>query len=503
MVTTTTITPTEARVQIVIPGHQVDLPIDTSMKVSDVLSELIPYLIDTLAAQGKETKWLEDVDAHWSLRQPLRSEPLDEEKTLSEEMIFDGDRLKLVAKDPGEKYPPLIDDVPESLTYWLKQHFPSWENTNLSRHISLITLTALTAIVCGSTLYWASKVLPSATTRFGISAAMAVTAVLAAAIGVVVIRTGKSNYTEVTVPLLTITYLLTGTAGLLVTPRPLGIHQLIVSGCSLFTLAVCLSMLTRINARLHYGVATAALAVTIVCMINMAYESRTEVIGAQLITICFFIMLIASRVALALARISLPRVPATGESYITDSERAGDLDAGSVSNKPSSRAIDSIFNQEQQSLTAYDAMIGILSGALTVLTISAWFIGSHLTSHHWTLFAFVLAITLALIYRGKSFDDARKQAVHLIAAAITPAAFAVGLLVSPPYADNALRAGLTLAILVFGTLIATIYAIQQRQIVSPIVTKLFEIIERLLYASPLVFLVFIMELREKAQGAFL
>ena len=121
-------------------------------------------------------------------------------------------------------------------------------------------------------------------------------------------------------------------------------------------------------------------------------------------------------------------------------------------------------------------------------------------NHQWIIFAAVLTTALALLYRGKSYDDARLQGITLIATALLLAAFGAGLLASPAYADNQLRAAIVIGILVLGTLIATVYSIQQRRIVSPVVNRLLERIEWLLYAAPLVYVVLAMDLFQKARA---
>ncbi|MGV7846617.1 type VII secretion integral membrane protein EccD, partial [Mycobacterium kansasii] len=88
---------------------------------------------------GKDATWLEDPQAHWVLRRPFRSAHLDDEKTLHDEGVLDGARLLLVKKTPGEKYPPLIDDLAEAISYWLKLFYPAWDS-HISQRISLVVL---------------------------------------------------------------------------------------------------------------------------------------------------------------------------------------------------------------------------------------------------------------------------------------------------------------------------------------------------------------------------
>ncbi|WP_082993143.1 type VII secretion integral membrane protein EccD [Mycobacterium sp. 1245111.1] len=490
-------TQAEARVQITVPGHVIDVPMSNYALIGDCLAELIPFLTRELDRAGKDSSWLNDPSAHWTLRRPFQSQPLDPEKTLEDEKVRDGSRLLLVKKDPGEKYPPLIDDVAEAITYWLKEHFPSWDG-RISRRISLVLLPAVIAFVCALSTFWAAQTQPGLATRLTVCGIMGAGAILVTAIALVVSRTDQDQYGPLVVPFLTMTYLLAGTASLLVTPRPLGIHQLVAAGATLFTLSVCLAVVTRANARLHYGVAAASAAVTAIAALNMMYRSPTAVLGVQLITLCFFVMLGSSRISLALARISLPYVPATGESYIGGNDRPGDLDAGKLPRD--GHANDSILNQEEQTLTAYECLVGILTGALTIICASGWFTGRSLDNHNWLIFLFMLTIALALVYRGKSYDDARLQGITLVATTILVATFAGGLIASPAYAENQTRAAIVIGLLVFSTILAAIYSIQQRRIVSPIVTKGLELFERVLYASPLVYVVLAMDLYQKARA---
>ncbi|AGB27145.1 type VII secretion integral membrane protein EccD (plasmid) [Mycobacterium sp. JS623] len=490
-------TQAEARVQITVPGHVIDVPMSNYMLIGDSLAELIPFLRNELERVGKDASWLADPDAHWTLRRPFHTQPLDPEKTLDAEKVRDGSRLLLVKLDPGEKYPPLIDDVAEAITYWLREHFPSWDG-RVSQRVTLVVTPAVVAFVCALAIFWTSTATPNFTARLVVCTLMVIGAVLAAAISIVVVRTDKDSYTPIVAPFLTITYLLAGTAALLITPRPLGIYQLVAAGAVLFTLSVSLAVITRANARLHYGIASAAAAVTIIAALNMAYRSPTAVLGVQLIALCFLTILVSGRISLALARISLPYVPATGESYVKGNDRAGDLDAGDLPRD--GRANESILNQEQQTLTAYDCIVGILTGALVTLCATGFFAGRAMDNHQWIIFAAVLTTALALLYRGKSYDDARLQGITLIATALLLAAFGAGLLASPAYADNQLRAAIVIGILVLGTLIATVYSIQQRRIVSPVVNRLLERVEWLLYAAPLVYVVLAMDLFQKARA---
>jgi type VII secretion integral membrane protein EccD len=490
-------TQAEARIQIVLPGHVVDVPMSNYMLIGDSLAELIPFLERELKKAGKDSGWLNDPTAHWTLRRPFRTRPLDPEKSLAEEKVLDGSRLLLVKQDPGEKFPPLIDDVAEAIAYWLKEHFPSWDG-RISQRVNLILLPAVIAFVCALAATWAQTSQPGFTPRLITCSLLTAGAVLSAAIALVVVRADQERYGPVVVPFLTMTYILGATATLIVTPRPLGIFQLAAAGAVLFTLSVSLAVITRTNARLHYGFAAAAAAITVVATGNMAYRSPTAVVGVQLIALCFVILLQGKRISLALARISLPYIPATGESYVIGNDRAGDLDAGSLPRD--GRAADSILNQEKQTLTSYECLVGIITGTVATIAATGWFIGRSLDNHQWVIFAFIFTIATALLFHGKSYDDARKQGITLVSTALLVASFTGGLIVSPEYAGNHTRAAVSVGILILATILAAIYSIQERRIASPVVTRVLERFEWAIYAAIFPQVIWVMDLFFKARA---
>lgn len=491
-------TDTEVRVQIAVPGHVIDVPMSNHMLIGDCLAELVPFIRRELELRDKDASFLDDTQAHWALRRPFRSADLNEEKTLHDEHILDGSRLMLVKMTPGEKYPPLIDDLAEAISYWLKLYYPAWDS-HISQRISLVVLPSVMAIVCLLATYWTIVADPEMGPRATVCTVMAAPAVITAALAVVIVRAKKTLYQALVLPLMIITYLLTGTAALLITPRPLGIAQLVVAGATLFTLAIASVTLTHANLRLHYGVATGALIVTAVAGLNMAFPALTAVVACELIALSFAVILLTNTVARILARISLPYVPTIGEDYSAATGRVGDLDAGRL--PIDGHANESVFNQEHQIRTAYDCTVGILTGALVAAIGACWFMGHTLDNHYWLLFAFALVVSQNLVFRAKSYEDALTQGVLLIGATLFMAAFAAGLIISPLYADNLTRGVLVLAALLAGTIIATIYAVQERRIISPVVNKMLQRFETLSYVAVFPMVAFALDAFSKAQNS--
>lgn len=74
--------------------------------------------------------------------------------------------------------------------------------------------------------------------------------------------------------------------------------------------------------------------------------------------------------------------------------------------------------------------MGLLSRALAVLVAASAIVGYSLNTHEWLIWGFILVIATCLVYRGKSLDDAREQALVLIAAAATLGVFGAALLIA-------------------------------------------------------------------------
>ena len=504
------------RVAITIPGHIVDLTLSPTVPISHIVSQLIPYLRQQLNGKPKAVEFLSNAGAYWHLER-FGNVALDSSKTLEDEGVLDGEALYLKGTYPTEKYPALIDDVAESIAYHQKSNFPMWRPESGIR-LNLTLIQIIGGIIAGVLGLWASRSQPPMDVRYvvvGICAAPAVTTI---AVGLTVLRPTKERLYEIVRPLFVVGYEMITAVGLLAIPRKLDVYQLVVAAALLFVVSVLVyaisgtrrdaqlnysSSLTEMSSKtltevtkLNYGVAAAALIVLIVSGANLLYLSPPAVIGVEIIVLAFFAVLMASRVALAFAKINLPYVPATGEEYTKVSVD----DVGSATRSAGSKAVDSILNQEQQVITAYGVIVGILSGALSLIVATAFFTGKFLDNHQWIIWSFILVISAALVYRGKSYDDERLQRLCLAASAGTMTAFLAGLVVSPTSAHNDVRFFLTLAALMMGLMISSTFSIQRRVVRSPIAMRGLEIIEMVLYATPIVYLVLALDLYQKVRA---
>jgi type VII secretion integral membrane protein EccD len=489
------------RVAINIPGHIVDLSLVSKVPIAHVVSHLIPYLRQQLASNGKAVEFLNSPDAAWHLER-FGHVSLDPEKTLEQEGMLDGDSLYLVPTSPGENYPALIDDVAESIAYNQNRNFPTWNNDHAIK-LSLAAFQLVTVVIIGIATWWTVTTMPDPEVRYGIVGSLLIIALGMMAMVVTVTKSESNRLNRVTGPLSVVGYITLSDAAFIVIPREPGIHQLVTVSAALFAAALFMYSATRDHARLHYTVSTASLIALLVLGVNLAYLSPPSVIGVQMILVALSVILISSRVSMPFAKIIVPYVPATGEPYLKDDPH--DISTvgrtpGSPGSPGSSQAVESIINQEEQVLTAYNVIDGLISGSLLVMMVSALFTGLYLDNHHWIIWSFILVVSACLAYRGKSYSDARRQALCLSGTAGMMVLFTVGLLFSPAYAYNQERVSINVAIIVLGMVVATVFAVQQRRINSPIVMKMFEYVEMFLFSSLLVYLMLVMDLYQKVRA---
>ncbi|OHU47214.1 type VII secretion integral membrane protein EccD [Mycobacteroides chelonae] len=479
----------ETRIRIEIPANPVDVPFPGYITIGDCISVLVPYLIDELRKAGKKTDWLADPSARWNLKRPFATHNLDPEASLDEEGVRDGESLILVKDDPGEKNTPIIDDTAEFIRYFFEKNLRLWKNHDAQR-LALVFLPVVTALICLASVVWTSKTNADLIARIAATSAMVTVATIVATIAAVINHTRRSRFEHAVFPFLLMAYTLYGTALLVILNRPLGVHQLVIAG-GLLPIAIILNLITGSNVRLHSAVGTGAVTVLIVASFNLLYHSPTAVIGVQQILVTLCAVLVTARIALAFARIPVPRVPATGEEF--GSDESGDLDVGNLPRDESSGVAASMGNQEAQSMATYDLMVGMLCGLLPVIVATAFVVGYNLVDkHQWLIFSFIIAISLMLAYRGKTIEYALLQTILLTASALTLVLFAAGLLLSAD-PSNAGRAGIILLILALATLISSLFALQARQINSPIVIKMFEIFEVILFVTAIPYLALVMD----------
>ena len=485
------LTDTHTRVTVQVPGHTVDIALTKQSSVAGLLTDVVPYLRESLANHEDVAQWLGDRDAIWQMATVL-GQHLPADRTLSALNITDGTVLVLSKSDQREAYPPLIDDVAESIAY-AQRDMAAWTSSSariLGSFIApLVALGVVGAIVYGS---WSG-----ALGTGGQLAACGVLAIIAA--GMIVgsalsVRTITDPSTrQLAASVILVGYISAAAAGLLIIPGEVTEFSVLASATITTTVAVIGLTSIGYPARLHYAVASFGLLVLVSGLLTLATEHDPLVFAVILAATALLFLLFASRLSLVLAGIPMPFVPTMGETFVHDDSD----DITTVESGSGYAAITSIINQEKQVQNAYQCIVGLTWGGLSAIAVSAVIAGMSMDHHQSAVMVFYVVVAIAALFRGKSFEDAVLSRSWLIAAVTSYAAFVFTLALTN---DNYLHALIGLGILTFGTLAACYVAIREKVVNSPIVMKLLEIVESLSFATPIVLIVVILDGYNKVRG---
>lgn len=485
------LTDTHTRITVQVPGHTVDLTLTKQSTVAALLLEVVPYLRDALAHHEDSAQWLGDRAAIWQLTTVL-GQHLPAGSTLSELNIADGAVLVLSKSDQRETYPPLIDDVAESIAF-AQRDMASW-TSSAARNLASIVAPLVAASGVAILVYAAW------TGIFGVGAQLIACGVLAlTAAGAIV--GGAFGLRAVTDPstrqlaaaVILVGYICVAGAGVLVIPGEVSVLSVLTTAAITATVAVIGLVSIGYPPRLHYTVATLGVLVLVAGLLMLATEDDPLVFAVFLGATALLFLLFAPRLSLVLAGIPMPFVPTMGETFVHDDSD----DITTVESGSGSAAITAIINQEKQVQDAYQCNIGLTWGALSAIGVSAIVAGMSMHHHHSAAMAFYIVLTIAMLFRGKSFEDAVLSRSWLIGAATSYVAFVLTVAVAN---DNYLYALIGLGVLTAGTVAACYVALREKVVNSPIVMKLLEILESISFATPIVLIVLILDGYNKVRG---
>lgn len=474
------------RTSIVLSGADVviDVQLPAESRVEDVIFDLVRYLHDELSAQGRPTAWLLDSDAVWTLERFGRRQ-LDNELSLAEQNLLDGDRIFLTKNARNETYPALIDDIAESVAKY-QETFPEWKYDVDAVRFSAISLAVVSIALmlgAGFMVSWALE--PDTSLRWPVVGGVAVLALLATVLAIPLVRGGERLLGT---SLLSVGYAGIGIAAFSAIPRTPGLWHLAVTSAVLLLFAAVVAPLAPGPVRLHSGVMAGALPVVLISVANFFYLSPPYIIGAQVAMVAFIIILMSSRIAMMAAKVETPYVPAAGEALTRD-----ETSLGSVNRSSSSReVIESVINQKEQNYAAHQYLVGILSGTLSVIIGSAALSGFYVEDRRWYVFGFYVAVAMCLMYRARNDINRDVHSILLGAGLATAAAYGLGMVLSDPY-GNIWQITAVAGAIAAATLVGSLWALSQRLIKAPTVRRWFELIEFAMYAAPAVWLGLLMD----------
>lgn len=468
-------------VSVTIPRHSIDMVLPLHTTVAAMMSELVDKCRTALDKTGRVTDFFAEPTVAWHLER-FGGGAISAEGTLADAGVKSGDRITLRKGNPTEVYPELIDDHAEFIAQLQTAQFASWSE-RYSRPLSSAVLLVCAALtLAGLVAFAAQHPNLDALTRYSIVGALAAMAGLTFAITFVCDYADDPETKAVPRWGFWLAYGLSASAAAIVIPRPLSIYTVIVITVVLATLSVVIYAATKRYPLIHVTVGSASILAALAPLLSCAYSWPPKVIAAQAMALGLLVLKYSAQIALGLAKINLPYIAASGESYIKNLK-------GDVSKLPlitsKDETLDSIFHQKERVVASRYAILAVTIGFCTVITAAAFFVGLYPTGSWWLTAIYVILIAAALMFRALCSGDALLQATYWIAAASTVITFAVGAVAADGLNTDvaAIIGALTLA-----TVLTVIVSIRQVSLTSNTLKKGIDILEWWVYFVPYVIL---------------
>lgn len=486
-------TSTYLRTSVVLPENTIDVQLPADSPVEDVVYELIRFLRVELTKQKRDSSvdWLRESGAVWTLER-FGKRQLSGGQSLAEQGVLDGERLYLNKNSLNETYPALIDDIAESVETYQKD-FASWTKEVDGTRFAAITLGVLGSILAvGSAAMVSWNLDPSNWLRWPVIAIIFAVSILCSGLSVVLFRGGQPLLAS---SLLGMGYVGIGVSSFAAVPRSPSLWNLTVSGAALLVFAAVMISLVPMPQRLHSAALTIASIVTVVSVINLLYRVSPSVVGAQAATLAYLIILLSSRIAMAAGKVETPYVPAAGEPVTKNEVPLSTVNRDSSSHE----VIESVINQREQTHSAHNYLMGILTGTLLIFVVSALFSGFYADDRRWFLLVFYASVVISLANRARNYVGRESRLILMVSALATAIAFLAGLIVGNT-PDNLLQIAVGSGLLLLVTLVGSLRMLANKEVKSPTVRRWFELFEIVMYSAPIVWLGFLMDVYMKARN---
>ena len=485
-----------ARVIVSTGAYTVDVVLPLYETVGNTIADLVPFLRDEMKKAGKDTKALEDKNASWTLATGL-SNVLPSNETLDSLEIQSGDRLRLEKTSAKETYPALIDDVPDSIAAFQKQKFPAWDNT-AARKLSAFAAPILSAVVSISAMYYAGKgELTSWLYRAPLAAILLILATATLSIAFNTNRKSRDSMDPVRrigVPAASSGFMFLAAVGFVLVPNSISMWHALAAALLTFTVAMGLRFVTSGIEAATYVAITVSGVFILSGGLSLWLEMTPTQFGALSATLGLaFLIVMSSRLSMTLADIPMPFVPTMGESHVNPMEE----DITKLPTSASTRAIESIVNRERQIVDAHGALVGLTIGGVASVVLATAIMAATMDTKPWIIFAMVMTVALAMIFRGKSYDDYMVQLIWLIGVITVVSTFLLIITITDTYPAVIIP---TIALILAGGLIAVTAAVRNKRINSPIIMRTFEIFEVIINAAPIIYLAVLLDLYGQFRG---
>lgn len=471
-----------ARVSVAVQNFRVDTRLAIHERVSTTIADLIPFLREELKNEDLPTDYLDDTQANWTLVRGI-STVLPPGETLDEAGIRHGTQLRLQKTSARETYPALIDDVPESIAAYQKQKFPAWTEESAKKVASFAAPVTAAVVSAGVSFVAVTRDL-----SWWVSVPLFVVLLALAAVGLITafLASKKSldpadEVRRAGVPAAGVGYSFLIAAGLVIVPMELSLWHVVVAGALVATAGLVLRQVTSGIETLTYAAISASGVLAVAAGLSLWLETNPSQFGMIAATLGLFFLLLSSRLSMTLADIPMPYVPTVGESHVNPAEE----DITRLPTSASTRAIESIVNRERQIVDAHGAIVGLTSGGIIAVAVAVATMGLTMIGDPKLLWGFVMVVLIAMMFRGSAFDDYTVHLIWIIGIIVVASVFLLALAVSG--FSNLTFILLTAGVMTLSAGIFAYRAARESKIVSPVTLRFLEIIETIIYASPMVF----------------
>lgn len=487
----TNITDSHAAVTVFVQGGgQADVAIDLDMKVHDAILYLIPYLQTAFQAHGRSTEELEDKTARWQLVKGF-NDTLDPGMTLGAAGVKSGNKLRLIKTMAKEKYPALIDDVPESIAQYQIERYKAWddESSKIAAGIILPILALSMGLVAS---FYTLRGDMSILYHFVVGGVVTGVALSLCALAIRIASKNNEDIQKASKPGSVAAFsglsLLAGGA-LSMVPSTLSYWHVVASCVAVFTFSMILKSTTRGIESVCYGFAVPSGVIGIAAGLSLILpDTKVSQFGALGASLGMIFLMFASSMALRAANVPTPFVPTLGESYVNPNETA---DMTLLPTSTSTEALQAIINREQQTVDAHNAILGMTAGGLTSILISLCAVAATMNvDNPVLLLVLVLLLVIAMVFRAISYEDMMTQATWM--AGITSIAVIVPL-VMVIFSDISKYAMILSGCGLLGAMVACYLVTRPTKNTSPLVKHRFEMLEFVCYVAVFVVLALVLD----------
>lgn len=470
--------PELTRVSILGGNTQLDVALPSGVPISALLPDLVELIESRSPAVPEAEQILQARQPKWTLAH-IGQDPMPPGRSLSELGVADGDLL-MMRSTSGTEAPALFDDVIDAVAQLNTASFRNWSPTATKwmGHIVSAGAAIAAGVALVATRWQSDSWLP------GIPALVAAIGYLVAAIVVARYNRASDTATALSIGAMSLTF----AGAMLVTPHSYGAPHLTFACAATFFVAILSYRITIVGPTVHVAVMAGTLLGAFAGLAQILWHPQPSYVGAPLAGCSIFLVVLAPRLTVLLARLPLPPVPTAGEPVDpTDQDARPTIEGiGAIGAMalPSARAL------ERRAQTANQYLTGIIAGATVTAAIGALMAASPGRGVIWKGAVLAMVVGIVLCLRGRAHADLWQACVLIGGGALTLMALGIGVSFGDHHWAYA-AFGVLVVMSVIGVLTA---ANGQTQQLSPVMRRAGELVEYALVCIIVPLVAWIMDL---------